>query len=137
MIQESCPVKKKNRGRLCHPSRLVILIDHPSASVCSFGAEVISYMSRWWSRLVVAVLIGSIVTISSNAIIEATESSGAISLIFILLMLPGTFVGMIFSGGNIHDTKRLVVDIANFVFYSGVAYLALSAYVNLRQGKSS
>jgi hypothetical protein len=48
------------------------------------------------------------------------------------VMLLGTFVGFVFSGGRIDDVNQWISGFSNFVFYSGLAYLALTAWIKMR-----
>jgi hypothetical protein len=48
------------------------------------------------------------------------------------IMIPGGYVGLIASGGKIDDINPWLSCFANFLFYFGLAYLSLTAWVRLK-----
>jgi hypothetical protein len=84
-------------------------------------------------RALYAAIAGTFLTVAPLLIQRSTESdpwrTGAG-----LFMMPGALVGIGLAGGVVHGIAWQVLVVANCVFYSGFAYLILSAWARLRAG---
>lgn len=49
-----------------------------------------------------------------------------------IVFAPGVFVGIISSGGRVHDVNMWVADLANVFFYAGIVYAVLFAVSKLK-----
>jgi hypothetical protein len=85
-------------------------------------------------RSVIAIVVGCLLTIVPIAVIRSISNGNITSLTFAAanLALPGTLMGLILSGRRIDDVNQWIVGFSNFVFYSGLAYLILTASIRIR-----
>jgi hypothetical protein len=49
-------------------------------------------------------------------------------LVYGIWGLPGAFVAMIFARGNVHGADLCIIELGNFAFYFGIAYLILTLW---------
>ncbi len=49
-----------------------------------------------------------------------------------IVFAPGLFVGIVASGGRVDDVNMWVTDLANVIFYAGLAYAVLFAVSKLK-----
>jgi hypothetical protein len=86
-------------------------------------------------RLFFPLLIGCTLAFLPIAILKLPTDSGMVGSLkwgVSELMIPGGFVGLVASGGRIDDINPWLSCFANFLFYFGLAYLALTVWVRFK-----
>jgi hypothetical protein len=79
-------------------------------------------------RIICALAIGSVLAFSPVMLLKVDFDSRLISTLKwggAYLAIPGTFLGLIASGGRIDDINFRITDVANLAFYGGLAYVSL------------
>src|ERR1700688_2830027 len=88
-------------------------------------------------RLLQALLANCLLTFVPEWMLKLPSDSGVVGQLKwagSYVGVPGTFVGFIASGFQIDDINFVVVNIANLVFYLGIAYVLLSIWGRHRTG---
>jgi hypothetical protein len=82
-------------------------------------------------RLLYASLIGCALTVLPLIVLWLPSHSGVVNCLKWVctnLSLPGVYFGFVAAGGRIDDISSLVTDSANFLLYSALIYILLSAW---------
>jgi hypothetical protein len=82
-------------------------------------------------RLLFGLLVGCMFTFGPVWILKLPSDTGLMGSLKwagSYVAMPGTFVGLVASGGNIDDINFVIADIANLIFYTVLVYLLLSLW---------